>query len=167
MLKLNNIKLDKLHSLASSAEPDNKKLIKRIKKKKPKNFDIIVHNLHNKAFNNYDCLTCGNCCRSLGPRITDKDIERIAKHLKIKQNDIIDKYLMIDDDKDYVFKAMPCPFIDNENYCSIYENRPKACREYPHTNRKRFIQLLDLSLKNTYTCPVVYWIFENLKEEYR
>ena len=167
MVILKEIKLTKLHSLASSAEPDNKKLIKQLKKKKPKNLDHIVHNLHNEAFNNYDCLTCGNCCKALGPHITDKDIEKLGKHLKLKQNDIIDKYFIIDDEGDYIFKAIPCPFIDNENYCSIYESRPKACRGYPHTDRKRFIQLLDLSVKNSYTCPIVYWIFEKLKEEYR
>jgi Fe-S-cluster containining protein len=46
----------------------------------------------------------------------------------------------------------------------IYENRPKACREYPHTNRKRFVQILNLSHKNCETCPVVYEIFEALRE---
>ena len=42
--------------------------------------------------------------------------------------------------------------------------RRTACREYPHTNRKRFYQILDLSLKNTEICPAVADVFEGLKK---
>jgi uncharacterized protein len=52
-----------------------------------------------------------------------------------------------------------------DNYCVVYESRPKACREYPHTDRKRFYQIMELSHKNCETCPVVYEIFEELKKE--
>jgi Fe-S-cluster containining protein len=78
----------------------------------------------------------------------------------------VDKYLRIDEDKDFVFKTMPCPFLGHDNYCSVYSDRPKACREYPHTDRKRFAQLLDLSLKNTETCPIVFSIFVELRKIY-
>jgi hypothetical protein len=42
-----------------------------------------------------------------------------------------------------------------DNYCMVYESRPKACREYPHTDRKKFAQLLSLTEKNLDTCPAV------------
>jgi Fe-S-cluster containining protein len=69
----------------------------------------------------------------------------------------------VDEDGDYVFRSAPCPFLDLENYCTVYESRPLACREYPHTNRKRFYQVVDLSLTNTEICPAVASIFEDLK----
>ena len=62
---------------------------------------------------------------------------------------------------------MPCPFLMPDNYCSVYDVRPKACGEYPHTDRKKFYQLLDISIKNAYTCPAVYEIIEGVKEKYR
>ncbi|MGL5620544.1 MAG: YkgJ family cysteine cluster protein, partial [Tannerellaceae bacterium] len=65
-----------------------------------------------------------------------------------------------------VFKSMPCPFLMSDNYCSIYSDRPKACREYPHTDRKKFIQIANLTIKNSYTCPGVYEILERLKKEF-
>ncbi len=149
---------------AHQAEPQNKALVKKLKKKKPKNLDNIVHGLHEEVFSEIDCLACANCCKTLGPRVTDNDIARLAKHLKIKPGKFIESYLRLDEDNDYVFKEMPCPFLLPDNYCMVYEQRPKACREYPHTDRKRFYQALDITLKNTATCPAVYEIMERLKQ---
>ncbi|RLD89977.1 MAG: YkgJ family cysteine cluster protein [Bacteroidetes bacterium] len=156
--------LDNLAEKARQAEPQNRALVKKLKKKKPKNLDDIVHALHEEVFSEIDCLTCANCCKSLGPRVTDNDIARLAKHLKLKPGKFIESYLRLDEDNDYVFKEMPCPFLMPDNYCMVYEHRPKACREYPHTDRKRFYQALDITLKNTATCPAVFEIMERLKQ---
>ena len=137
--------------------------LKKLKKKKPKNLDDFVHGLHIDAFNNFSCLDCANCCKTIGPRLTDKDIDRLAKHLKMKPSGFMEQYIVTDEDGDFVFKDHPCPFLLPDNYCMVYENRPKACREYPHTDRKRFHQILSLSHKNCETCPVVYEIFEEIR----
>ena len=131
-------------------------------RKKIENADELVLQLHEQAFAETDCLQCANCCRTLGPRITDKDIDRIAKTLRIKPAKVIENHLRIDEDGDYVFQSMPCPFLMADNYCAIYDNRPKACREYPHTDRRKFYQLYRLTVKNSYTCPVAYSVLENL-----
>lgn len=68
--------------------------------------------------------------------IQKKDIERIAKHLRMKPADFEAKFLRTDEDNDKVLQSLPCFFLNEDNTCSIYEVRPKACREYPHTNRK-------------------------------
>lgn len=148
---------------AALRQKDFKQLLDRLKKMDSGRVDKQFHELHEDAFNKIDCLECANCCRSLGPRITDTDIRRISVALKIKERDFIEKYLHLDEDKDFVFKQMPCPFLDAENYCTIYENRPKACREYPHTDRKRVIQIADLTLKNASVCPAVFYILEGIK----
>ena len=100
--------------------------------------------MHEEVFECTDCLKCANCCTTTGPLFTDKDISRIAKHLRIKPFAFTQQYLRIDDDRDYVLKSVPCTFLEEDNYCSIYEVRPKACREYPHTDRKKQNQLLNL-----------------------
>jgi Fe-S-cluster containining protein len=151
----------KLQTAKSIAETNS--LVKKLKTKKPKNLDDVVHGLHDEAFSKFNCLDCANCCKTIGPRLIDKDIERLAKHLKMKTADFISQYVLTDEDSDYVFKEHPCPFLLPDNYCMVYENRPKACREYPHTDRKRFYQILTLSHKNCETCPVVFEIFEELK----
>lgn len=76
--------------------------------------------------------------------------------------DFISQHLYMDEDRDYVFRQTPCPFLMADNYCCVYENRPRACREYPHTDRTRFYQILNLTLKNCEVCPVVFAITDEL-----
>ena len=158
------IEIKELRALAKKAEPLSKQLIKKNKKKFEK-LDNRIHQLHEQYSNKYDCLQCANCCRSLGPMLTDRDIDKMAKALQMKPSAVVETYLRIDEDGDYVFKTMPCPFLMADNYCQIYENRPKACREYPLTDRKKFYQIASLSIKNTYVCPIVYEVIEELKED--
>ena len=153
-----------LNVLALKAEPNWKKYFSK-NKKKLESMDIVIHDLHDEVSDRVDCLKCANCCRSLGPRITDKDVERMSKSLRMKSVDVIKKYLRIDEDGDTVFQTMPCPFLGDDNYCAIYESRPKACREYPHTDRKRFYQIYQLSVKNAYTCPIVFEVLEKLTKK--
>lgn len=151
---------------AGLVEKESLLFFKKISKKQMRQLDNMVHGIHDEVFERTDCLSCANCCKVLGPRITYKDIERMAKGLRVKAGEVISKYLHIDEDNDYVFKTMPCPMLMSDNYCSIYEHRPKACREYPHTDRAKFLQITKLSITNSATCPAVYDIIEQLKKEW-
>ena len=150
-----------LPALAAKSEAEWKSYFKK-NKKKLEGMDLKVHALHDSVSARTDCLKCANCCRSLGPRITDKDMERISRIMRIKTSELMEKYFRVDEDGDMVFKTMPCPFLGDDNYCAIYESRPKACREYPHTDRKRFFQIYNLSIKNAYTCPIVYEVLNEI-----
>ena len=144
---------------------ENTKCFKRLKKINSKKLDKSIHDIHQKVFSCTDCLKCANCCKTTGPLFTDKDITRISKHLKLKPSDFTHKYLKIDEDLDYVLKKVPCEFLLNDNSCSIYDVRPKACREYPHTDRIKQHQLLEITQKNIEICPAVYNIIDDLKRE--
>ena len=126
---------------------ENEQFFKSLKKVKPKVLDKLVHPLHDEVFECTDCLDCANCCTTTGPLFTDKDIARISKYLRIKPSDFVAKYLRIDEDRYYVLKSLPCTFLGTDNYCSIYNVRPKACREFPHTDRIKQHQLLKLTNK--------------------
>ena len=142
---------------------ENEKFYKRLKHKSPKDLDEKFETLHDEVFAEIDCLTCANCCKTTSPIFYERDIERAAKALKMKPGAFFEKYLKMDADKDAVLKQAPCAFLGPDNYCSIYDSRPNACREYPHTNRKKMHQLLDLTFKNTMICPAVFEITERLK----
>ena len=141
----------------------NARMVETLKRKKPSNLDDVFQELHAQVFEEINCLQCANCCKTTSPVFYMKDIERAAKAIKMKPSAFIDTYLKVDEDKDYILKSSPCPFLDYENYCTIYKDRPTACRDYPHTNRKRIVQILDLTLKNTSVCPAVARIFTKLK----
>lgn len=133
------------------------------KKKKPKDLDSKFHSNHVRVFSKVDCLKCANCCKTTSPIFRDVDIKRIAKALKTNEKMFIQNYLKLDEDNDYVLKSSPCTFLNLDNTCSIYEIRPLACREYPHTDRKNMYQILDLTLLNAEICPAVSKILENMK----
>lgn len=143
---------------------ENKKFLQRLKQKDPRWVDDKFHEVHDDVFQETNCLTCANCCKTTSPIFYENDIDRIAKFLKVKPGDFVTKYLRIDEDNDYVLQSSPCPFLDSENYCSIYSARPKACREYPHTDRKKMVQIMELTHKNSLVCPAVLEMVERLKK---
>lgn len=161
-IEMENI-LKQLPQKAKEAETENKKFFAKLKKKPPKHLDGLMQELHETEFQRTDCLTCANCCKTTGPLFTDKDIERISKHFRMKPQQFIETYLRIDEDKDYVLQSVPCTFLGADNYCSIYEVRPKACREFPHTDRKKFQQISNLTMKNVTICPAAFNIVEEMK----
>lgn len=142
----------------------HKKFFVKLKKKPPKYLDVLMQELHTEEFSRTDCLKCANCCKTTGPLFTHKDIERIAKHLKLKPAKFIENYLRLDEENDYVLQSVPCAFLGSDNYCSIYDVRPKACREFPHTDRKKFQQISNLTLKNVAICPAAFNIVEIMME---
>lgn len=127
--------------------------------------DKLIHPLHEQAFKKIDCLSCANCCKTTSPLFNNKDIDRIGKHLQMKSADFIDTYLYIDDDHEYVLKQTPCPFLEANNTCGIYDIRPKACQGYPHTDRVNQLGIMQLSMVNATICPAVADIFLELEKK--
>ena len=145
--------LKKLPKLAKESSKETAAYFAKLKKKPPKQLDYTMQELHDQA----------NCCKTTGPLFTRADIDRIAKHLKIKSAQFVSQYLKIDEDNDYVLQQVPCAFLGADNYCSIYDHRPKACSEFPHTNRKKFHQITALTQKNIPICPAAYKVVEAMK----
>ena len=157
---------DQLQSLSKKVKENQKahrNFFIKLRKKTPKNLDAIMEKLHEDEFKKSDCLQCANCCKTTSPIFTKKDIERISKSFRIKTRQFIDTYLNVDDDQDNVLKSSPCTFLADDNTCNIYDVRPKACQEYPHTNRKSFEKISDLTLKNLAICPATFNIVEALR----
>jgi Fe-S-cluster containining protein len=156
--------LDQLKSLAKDRAKAHSTYLKKLSKKPPKDLDYRVQEIHDEVFEEVDCLSCANCCKTTGPLFTSADIQRISKHFKMKEATFTDTYLRLDEDNDWVLKELPCPFLAHDNYCNIYDVRPKACREYPHTDRKKFHQIRSLTLKNTSICPAAFKVVERMLE---
>ncbi len=154
--------------LQQAAENVNelKRTFVKLKKKRPKNLDDFFHAAHDEAFSRIDCLECANCCKTTSPIFRDVDIKRISRRLKTTEAAFTETYLRLDEDNDWVLKESPCAFLLADNTCSIYEFRPQACREYPHTDRKRMVQILDLTIRNTTICPGVAEVCLEVKKEF-
>lgn len=149
---------------AAEKHNENKKFFARLRKKPPKHLDYVMQELHEAEFKSTDCLSCANCCKTTGPLFTNSDIERISKHFRMKPQKFVARYLRVDEDNDHVLQQVPCTFLGPDNLCSIYDVRPKACREFPHTDRKKFHQISQLTLKNVALCPAAFNIVEEMKK---
>ena len=145
---------------------ENQKKYKRFLQRPDKNKVLkALPHLHEEAFAKIDCLKCANCCRNYSPRFKTPDIKRISKHLKMKEGDFIETYLRLDEEGDYVANARPCPFLGEDNYCGIYDNRPGDCVRFPYTDEDVIIKRPQLTIKNSSFCPIVYYVMEGLVKE--
>ncbi|MXV37085.1 YkgJ family cysteine cluster protein [Flavobacteriaceae bacterium Ap0902] len=158
--------IEEYHQKAVAKDAQHRTFLKWLKKKKPKDLDQVAQAFHKEVFEEINCLDCANCCKTTGPLFTEKDIERIASHLKLKPSQFIEKYLHKDEDNDWVLNKLPCPFLAIDNYCLIYKVRPKACAEFPHTDRRKLYQINDLTIQNTKICPAAYEVVERMNAHY-
>ena len=138
-----------------------RKRLSSLKQRKGAALDLEAANLHEQTCAKLDCLSCANCCKSIPPIVNRTDATRIARHLKMPEGTFYQQYLVTDEDGDTVMNASPCPFLLTDNRCEIYEQRPKACRAYPHTDQD-FSKHLDLHVRNVQYCPAVFTIMEQL-----
>lgn len=149
---------------ASSKKTETSRFFKKLKKMKSAELDSLFLERHEKFSLEVDCLLCANCCRGTGPLLKDRDITRLARSLGMKTSKFSDTYLKIDEEGDRIFKDLPCPFLAEDNYCTVYEDRPNACRDYPHTDRNKIAKYLGPTLRNYCICPIVYLVIEDLKK---
>lgn len=120
--------------------------------------------LHEEAFEKVNCLQCAACCKNFSPRFKTPDVKRISKHLGQKESVFIENYLRVDDEGDFVAKSLPCPFLGQDNFCSIYEVRPSDCRRFPYTDEDVIIKRQQLTLKNSTFCPITFYVLDRLTE---
>ncbi|MEX2589538.1 MAG: YkgJ family cysteine cluster protein [Chitinophagales bacterium] len=156
--------LQKILEKSASRKKQSRKFLNSLAKEKSGKVNQMAHSCHDEAFETINCLDCANCCKTTGPLFKQKDIERLAAHLQMRPADFTEKYLRIDEDGDYVLQTVPCPFLGADNYCSVYEVRPKACREYPHTDFRDFHKITKLTAKNTQICPAAYMVVEKMQQ---
>ncbi len=145
-----------LNKNAARIERDNRKFFDRLLKFDNKSVDQELMDLHTQVFEGVDCLSCANCCKTISPVFKERDIARLADHFRVRPGVLVEKYLRLDQDGDYVPNTIPCPFLGAGNKCAVYEHRPGACRSYPHTDSLPLSKSLKLVVKNSAVCPAVH-----------
>lgn len=133
-----------------------------------KELDRLVFKTADEVASKIDCTQCGRCCNRLAPLVSEDDQLRLAKRLQITVQQLQNEYLEYeeDDEAGWIVKGEPCVFL-KDTQCSIYEDRPDNCREYPYLDSVDFNQRAMGMIQRTQTCPIVFNVMESLKEEYR
>ncbi|MEO6916536.1 MAG: YkgJ family cysteine cluster protein [Chitinophagaceae bacterium] len=155
---------DELHDWEQKSK-DSQKAFKYYLQKTNKNVILPqLPDLTEQAFEKIDCLKCANCCRNYSPRFKGPDIKRISRVMNMKETQFIDTYLRMDDDGDYVTRSKPCPFLGEDNFCSVYEDRPSDCVRFPYTDEDIIFKKVEITLKNSSFCPIVYYVLDKLRK---
>ncbi len=143
-----------------------KAYLRKLLKMQPRGLDKTAVEINAEIWKETDCLTCANCCKTMTPTFTAKDIKRISSHLNMGRQEFIDKWLVYEKkDKDWVNKNTPCQFLDlKTNMCGIYEVRPADCAGFPHLTKKRMIDYMHVHQQNIEYCPATYKMVEKMME---
>ncbi len=117
-----------------------------------------------------DCTACANCCRVATAEVTERDVEKLARHLNLTPAAFRAQYTARDDDQTLILRRDEngCVFL-NGTECTVYEARPATCVDYPHLVRgsgsiaSRMWQFID---RASY-CPIVFNSLEAFKDHLR
>jgi len=122
-----------------------------------------IKKIHQEVFTKIDCMQCAICCKTTPALVTNSDIKRIASVMDISTKQFLRKYVLEDINGEMTLNGVPCRFLKEDNSCSIYADRPEACRRFPHTDEKEYPRRTSLNLANTMVCPAAYQVLEQLK----
>jgi len=94
------------------------------------------------TFSCHPGVACFNkCCADVNIFLTPYDVLRMKNRMGISSSEFMNKYTALPIDKNQKFpvvlfsmrdeESKKCHFVDDEKGCTIYEDRPWACRMYP------------------------------------
>jgi Fe-S-cluster containining protein len=131
--------------------------------------DRILRRIAEGVEDQIDCTACANCCRVATAKVTARDAERLARHLRIPLARFHADYTMESEEEGRILrqsKETGCVFLAG-NECTVYDDRPDACQRFPHVVRgngsiaSRMWELVDRACY----CPIVYNSLEAFKSE--
>ena len=150
----------------SKTKKELNRFLRKIEKNPPRGLDRMAVEADVEVWKETDCLACANCCKTMSPTYTGKDVKRISTFLKMRPSEFRKKWLRKDKTGDWMNKTEPCQFLDlKTNYCSIYEVRPRDCAGFPHHTKRHTSQYIHVFQQNIEYCPATYKLEEKLIEK--
>jgi len=153
--------------LGEKKRPENERFRRHLKSHN--HSDRILRRIAEEIQEQIDCTQCANCCRVATVKISGRDVERLARSLRISPAAFMKQYVTGSDEEGAILHRTDeagCVFLDG-NSCTVYDARPDTCQRFPHLVRgngsiaSRMWQFVD---RATY-CPIVYNGLEAFKEE--
>jgi Fe-S-cluster containining protein len=131
--------------------------------------DRILRRIAEGIEEQIDCTQCANCCKVATAKVSERDVERLAKHLRIPRARFLAEYTVESEEEGRILKRTEeagCVFLDGTT-CTVYEARPDTCQRFPHLVRgngsiaSRMWQFVDRACY----CPIVFNSLEAFKQE--
>jgi Fe-S-cluster containining protein len=160
--------LVQIRRLGEQKRPENERLRRHLK-----TFRYVERRLiqiAEEVESQIDCTACGNCCRTATARIKDRDVVRLARHLRVKPEQFLRDYTEESEEEGRILRREPghgCVFLEG-NLCGVYEARPASCIHFPNLTvssggslESRMWVMPDRACY----CPIVYNTLERWKDE--
>ena len=134
--------------------------------------DRILRHIAEGIEDQIDCTACANCCKTSTTEVTERDLDRLARHFHTTAERIAAEYTAIDPEdgtRSLKFtEASGCVFLEG-NLCSVYEARPDICQRYPHLVRGNgsIASRMWSIAERAAVCPIVYNSLEAFKDHMR
>jgi Fe-S-cluster containining protein len=158
--------LVQIRRMGEQKRDENERFRKHLKRHNfvEKKFRKIAHDVEDAI----DCSQCANCCRQATVRLAERDVEKLAKFLRVKPSAFLRDYCEETEEEGWILKRTDsgCVFLDG-NLCSVYEARPGNCEDFPHLIRGQgslLARMWDFKDRACY-CPIVYNSLEAFKVE--
>jgi Fe-S-cluster containining protein len=162
------VNLRSFRNLVSRNKKRLRGFLYRMEKKAPGNLRLITLEANELAWAKTDCMDCANCCKTMSPTYSQRDITRISKYLGMTRKAFTDKWLYKDRTGDWINKKQPCQFLDlKTNLCGIYEVRPRDCAGFPYHGTKKIIEYGHMFRQNVEFCPATNRLVEIMQKGIR
>jgi uncharacterized protein len=159
--------IKKIKQLAIKNEDQNYRFRTFLKGKADKKTDSIVHRINKEVESQIDCTQCGNCCITMRPSLTNKEISALSKIENLPRKTFIDTFTEEENfDHKKFLKEIPCKYLANKK-CTIYIERPNDCKSFPYIHKSGFSSRTLGMIERYGICPIIYNVFERLKIELR
>ncbi len=122
-----------------------------------------MHRIAGEVSAQIDCTQCANCCTIMGTGVTPEEIERLAPVLGLTPQEFEKRHTETEFGERSI-STCPCPFLKDKR-CSVYEQRPATCREYPHLFKEDISSRMMQVVYNADCCPIDFNTLERLKAE--
>ncbi len=163
---MQTVNLRSFRRIVSNQKKRIRSFLTRLEKNPPRGLDRLTIEADKLIWTRTNCLDCANCCKTMSPTYTKKDVQRIARHLNMTQKEFRDKWLYKDKSGDWMNKKQPCQFLDlKTNMCSIYAVRPRDCAGFPHHTKKRMVDYMHMYKQNIEYCPATFRVVEQIMEK--
>ena len=159
--------LIQIRILGEKKRPENERFRRHLKSRD--HSDRILRRLAEEVEEQIDCTACANCCRVATARVTERDIDRLARHFRVSPRRILDDFCQEGGEEGVILKRSEpagCVFLDG-NACTVYEARPESCQRFPHLvrgNGSILSRMWEMTDRACY-CPIVYNSLEAFKQE--
>jgi len=159
--------LVQIRLLGEKKRPENERFRRHMKAHD--HSDRILRRIAEEVEEQIDCTQCANCCRVATAKVSERDVERLARYLRITPAAFRAGYTTKSEEEGVILRRTEetgCVFLEGKE-CTVYDARPDSCQRFPHVVRGngsiagRMWEFIDRACY----CPIVYNALEAFKVE--